>query len=47
MTDMFGNDLKYNVEQLNHENGLLVTNGLIHKKIVENYDKFIKEETGD
>jgi len=27
MTDMFGNDLKYNIEKLNHENGLLVTNG--------------------
>ncbi len=47
MTDMFGNDLKYNIEKLNHENGLLVTNGLIHKKIVENYDKFIKEGNGD
>lgn len=47
MTDMFGNDLKYNIEKLNHENGLLVTNGLIHKKIVENYDKFLKEGNGD
>ena len=47
MTDMFGNDMKYNIEKLNHENGLLVTNGLIHKKIIENYDKFIKGENGD
>jgi len=29
MTDMFGNDLKYNTKKLNHENGLLVTNGII------------------
>ena len=37
MTDMFGNDLKYNTERLNHENGLLVTNGLIHNHIIKIY----------
>ena len=30
MTDMFGNDIEYNTEKLNHENGLLISNGLIH-----------------
>ncbi len=39
-TDMNGNTLKYNIEKLNHENGLLVTNGLIHNKIIETYKKF-------
>jgi len=37
MTDMFGNDLKYNTERLNHENGLLVSNGLIHNHIIKIY----------
>jgi len=37
MTDMFGNDLIYNTERLNHENGLLVTNGLIHNHIIKIY----------
>jgi len=37
MTDMFGNDLKYNTERLNHENGLLVSNGLIHNRIIKIY----------
>ena len=30
MTDVSGNILVYNTESLNHENGLLVTNGFIH-----------------
>jgi 3'(2'), 5'-bisphosphate nucleotidase len=37
MTDMFGNDLEYNTEELNHENGLLVSNGLIHNQIIDIY----------
>jgi len=37
MTDMYGNDLKYNTEKLNHENGLLVSNGLIHDQIIKIY----------
>jgi len=37
MTDMFGNDLKYNTERLNHENGLLVSNGIIHNHIIKIY----------
>ena len=39
-TDMNGNVLKYNIEKLNHENGLLVSNGIIHNKIIETYKKF-------
>jgi len=41
MTDMFGNDIKYNTDKLNHENGILVSNGLIHNNIVKIYGEFI------
>ncbi|MBI5146605.1 MAG: 3'(2'),5'-bisphosphate nucleotidase CysQ [Thaumarchaeota archaeon] len=37
MTDMCGNDILYNTERLNHENGLLVTNGLVHDQIIKKY----------
>ena len=30
MTDIFGNELVYNTENVNHQNGLLATNGFIH-----------------
>jgi 3'(2'), 5'-bisphosphate nucleotidase len=39
MTDMLGNDLTYNNKNVHHENGILVTNGLIHDKIVEEFKK--------
>ena len=39
MTDNFGNDLTYNNEVVNHQNGILVTNGLIHNKILEEFRK--------
>ena len=39
MTDMLGNDLTYNNKNVHHENGILVTNGLIHNKIVEEFKK--------
>lgn len=42
MTDMLGNNLKYNTEKLNHENGLLVSNGLIHDQIINIYTEFLK-----
>ena len=42
MTDMHGNDLKYNTEKLNHENGLLVSNGLIHDQVTNIYAEFLK-----
>ncbi len=37
MTDMLGNDLSYNNKIVNHKNGILVTNGLVHDKIVDEY----------
>ena len=39
MTDMFGNDITYNNKTVNHQNGILVTNGLIHDKIIEEFKK--------
>lgn len=42
MTDILGNDLKYNTEKLNHENGLLVSNGLIHDQVISTYAQFLK-----
>jgi len=39
MTDMLGNDLSYNKKNVNHKNGILVTNGLVHDKIVNVYQK--------
>ena len=33
MTDMNGNDMMYNTEKLNHENGILVSNGLMHDEL--------------
>lgn len=35
MTDLFGKELLYNLDSLNHENGLLVTNGKIHNQVSE------------
>ena len=39
MSDMLGNDITYNNKIVNHQNGILVTNGLIHKKILEEFKK--------
>ena len=39
MTDMVGNELTYNNKDVYHKNGILVTNGLIHDKIIEEFKK--------
>ena len=39
MTDMLGNELTYNNKNVYHENGILVTNGLIHDKVVQEFKK--------
>ena len=39
MTDMLGNELTYNNENVYHQNGILVTNGLIHEKILREFKK--------
>lgn len=39
MTDMLGNDITYNNRDVYHHNGILVTNGLIHNKIVDEFKR--------
>lgn len=39
MTDMLGNDITYNNEDVYHRNGILVTNGFVHDKILEEFKK--------
>jgi len=39
MTDMLGNDLSYNNRDVNHENGILVTNNLVHDRIITEFKK--------
>jgi len=39
MTDMLGNDLSYNQKNVNHLNGILVTNGLVHDIILKEFQK--------
>ena len=39
MTDMLGNELTYNNKNVYHQNGILVTNGFIHNKIVNEFKK--------
>ena len=39
MTDMLGNDITYNNKNVFHQNGILVTNGLVHDKIIEEFKK--------
>ena len=41
MTDMLGMHLKYNTEKLNHQNGILVTNGFIHNELTQRYSEFL------
>ena len=45
ITSMYGEDLEFNTELINHENGLLVTNGLIHNKIVKKYSEFLNSQS--
>jgi len=40
MTDMLGQILNYNTETVNHQNGILVTNGIIHNQIIQKYAEF-------
>ncbi len=37
ITDMTGKEILYNTEKVNHENGLVVTNGLVHEEIIRRY----------
>jgi len=35
MTDISGEEMVYNTESVNHENGILVTNGIIHQDALD------------
>ncbi|MFB5610151.1 MAG: 3'(2'),5'-bisphosphate nucleotidase CysQ [Nitrosarchaeum sp.] len=39
MTDMLGDDITYNNKEVYHQNGILVTNGVIHQTIVDEFKK--------
>ena len=41
ITDVFNNDLKYNTEAVNHQNGIVITNKLIHNQLINSYKKFM------
>jgi len=43
MTDMLGNKLEYNTENIYHKNGILVTNGIIHDIITARYAEFSRK----
>ncbi len=42
MTDVYGNDLNYNIDDVNHQNGIIVSNGLVHEKVINSYKRFLK-----
>ena len=41
ITDIFGNNLEYNTEIVNHQNGIMITNGLVHNLLIDSYRKFM------
>ena len=41
ITDVFGNNLEYNTEIVNHQNGIMITNGLVHNLLIDSYRKFM------
>ena len=41
ITDVFGNNLEYNTEIVNHQNGIKITNGLVHNLLIDSYRKFM------
>ena len=41
ITDVFGNNLEYNTEIVNHQNGIMITNGLVHNLLIDSYGKFM------
>lgn len=47
MTDMRGEALYYNTEDVSHRHGLLVTNGLIHDDIINRYRAFEDKSLND
>ncbi len=46
MTDLRGNELIYNQKEVIHQNGILVSNGILHKKLINNLIKYYSEDKG-
>jgi len=42
MTDLSGQPIKYNTKIVAHQNGILVTNNIIHQNIIQKYSEFNK-----
>jgi 3'(2'), 5'-bisphosphate nucleotidase len=42
ITDVYGNDLKYNVDDAYHQNGIIISNGRIHEKVINSYKRFLE-----
>ncbi len=42
MTDLLGEEIKYDLTEIDHHKGILVTNGMIHKEIKEQWQTFLK-----
>ena len=40
MTDIYGRELQYNPNKLNHENGILISNSKIHNKLINRIKKY-------
>lgn len=41
MTDIEGNELVYNIENVNHLKGVLATNGVVHQQVLQKYKEFL------
>ena len=44
ITDVYGNDLKYNVDNVYHQNGIIISNGHIHEKVIDSYKRFLNKK---
>lgn len=44
-TDLKGNDLRYNIKDVIHEDGVLFSNGKIHHLVVDSYKKFLEKKS--
>ena len=43
MTDVRGNDISYNSREVRHLNGILVTNGIVHRTVVDEFKKLSEQ----
>ena len=44
ITDVYGHDLKYNVDDVYHQNGIIISNGHIHEKVIDSYKRFLNKK---